>query len=1182
MVALAISTVGSAAWVAPATATAVAPTWPTGTAIAAGDRAYLVICTKQTTAAGSTIATPSGWTSFFQAQVGSTAAPGNGSGSTRIAVFTQTCAGGESGTHASVAVLNGNSTIGTIVVLRAAGTSVTWTEASSGVHSKTTAGTAAGGTHASSIAIRMKDVVLGVLSIADDTATPVTWGTWDATPQNVTYDTAVKYPATDTSTATGNDSGAAMVIRQVFTTGGIEQTVTPITAATLATSETSGVLAFRVRADGTAYVPPATPTNYTLTRTSNTAVALNWDDMANATQYGVERTVNGGSWGLLSLVGTSNSNVTGMTEGSTYQYRVFSSGPGGESAPTSELTFIAGPPNGTGSGTWTFVGAATGQTPSSNGQGSAAGSFSYAGAATGARTPKGSASGTFAFAGTTSGKRSPVASGVGSFSFAGAATGKRTTKGSSTGTWSFAGAAQGLTAHRGQASGTLAYVGTAAGLKGPGRGTATGSFSYAGAAIGKENPKGSATGTFTHVGVASGDTPVNHGDGAGTVSFTGSATGLRAPKASAAGTFAVVGTTQAKTERRGSATGTFSFAGAAVGKRVAKASGGGAWSFGPGHRNFQPNPSFEIDDSTWSAGQGNFSLAQDSPYLGSWHHRVTSPGTFTSIYRSSTTSGDLEVGKTYYAAMAVRTNTAGMQADKYVSIVNSGGSTNRQSRGTMTPLIPNQWHLLFTSFTAEATDVSWRQGAALFVVGGGNVPSGVTLDYDAVMIVQAPSAVGFFTGFVTSLGSKPTKGSATGSWSFTGSTAAGYRIPKASSSGTWNIAGIASGDVPPNSGLVTGSWSFAGNTPVGTRASRGSATGSFSFTGTGVGRKPSKGSSTGQFTFSGAAAGNRTPRGAATGSLVYVGTTSAKTEHRGSGNGTYSFTGVGVAAAPKNGTASGTWTFTNTQALGSRTPKAVATGTFQFIGSGAGDSPANSGQASGIWSFSGSGSGQKTQRGSASGSLAYAGTAVGDALPNRGTATGALSYSATATGQRSPKSPGAGTLTFTGTAFSSNANVGSSAGSFSFSGAAVGKEPAKGSGTGQMHFAAAATGYVAKRGAASGSFIYTSHAVGTSSSGGAASGSWNTSGAAVGRRVPKASTAGVFSFAGTTSAVTARRGAASGGFIYTAEAHGKRFPISTAQGQFSYTGIAFGGSARLRKVRIGGTMVRVQRRVLRT
>jgi hypothetical protein len=966
--ALDITAVGSPAWIAGTSAATVAPVHPSG--IQSGDRLILIIHSKQTTAAGSTIATPSGWTLIDQRQVGSTAAPGNGAGSTRIAIFSKTAAGTEGGTtHATINVLNGNSSAACIQAWRAAGTGVTWSETYAGNANRTSAIANWGGNHnVAGLVWQAKDVGVITVSVADDTATPVGYTGLDGSPA-VVFASGSKLPATDYSNTTGNDiSGSAGYAVVTSSTGSTGPSIFN-SGDSLATAETSGSILIRLRADGT----PA-------------------------------------------------------------------------------------PKTGSATGTWTFAGAATGY-----------------------KLPKGSATGTF--------------------NFTGAAVGDAPASG-------------------------VAY---------------SDDFNRADGGLGANwNVHSTGPPTILSNEVVGGNaspvvqqwaTPVNTGDQFSEFRIRG-----------AIHCGVAVAMPQILTNADNTA---------ATYYTLRQSTSGGPLRF------FQKNAtlasSTELANTGVSPAIGDIvRLEYDAGVLEAFVNGV-SAGTHT--------PGSPITGQFYVGTQMATTTLNGLSAwDDWAGgdLSAPSGPPDGSATGTLT-------------FTGAATGYKSPVGSA----------TGTATFTGAATGQRTPkaSATGTFTFTGAAVGDTPPHdGTTTGTFTFTGAST-GYKLPKGSATGTLAYVGAAVGDVPPNDGIATGTFTFTG-AGAGTRTPKASSTGTWSFTGAGVGSKPSKGSTTGQFTFAGAATGYKLPKGSSTGSLVYVGTTSAKTEHRGVGVGTFTFTGVAVSAAPKSGTGSGTWTFANTQAVGRRIAKASSTGTFQFIGSAAGDVPANSGQASGVWTFTGAAAGRKTQQGSASGSFSYAGAAVGDALPNRGTATGSWGYSGVAIGKRTPKASVTGTWTFTGAATGKEPAGGSATGSWSFTGAATGKKPSRGSVTGQFTFAAAATGFVAKRGAATGTWTYNSHAAGSNGAGGIASASWSFSGAAVGYKVPKGSLTGTWVYVSTTSAITIRRGTSTGLYTYTGASTGKKFPVGAVAGTWTYTGFARGGTAKDRRVRLGGTMVRVNRQVV--
>lgn len=275
---------------------------------------------------------------------------------------------------------------------------------------------------------------------------------------------------------------------------------------------------------------------------------------------------------------------------------------------TLSTTYDLTAPKGTGSGAWTFTGAATGRrTP----QASGAGGWVFTGTAAGKRAPRASAVGGWAFAGTATGRKASKGAGSGGWVFTGSATGTTKHAGTATSAWAFAGTAAGTTRRAGVAAGqwtftaaatalvrragtgtgSLAYSGSATGhapTVGAVSGTATGTWTFVGAAagnspavsaaagaaagawtftgtaVGTASKTGSGAGVFTWVGAATGTAPTIPGAGGkatGHLTWTGTAQGLRHPVGHASGTLTTLGAATGTTTRTGAATGVWGFAG---------------------------------------------------------------------------------------------------------------------------------------------------------------------------------------------------------------------------------------------------------------------------------------------------------------------------------------------------------------------------------------------------------------------------------------------------------------------------------------------------------------------------------------------------------------------------------------------------------------------------------------------
>jgi hypothetical protein len=205
---------------------------------------------------------------------------------------------------------------------------------------------------------------------------------------------------------------------------------------------------------------------------------------------------------------------------------------------------VAGPNDGTSTGTITWAGSAAGKrTPKATGTGA----VTWVGSAVGKATPKAGATGAIAWVGSAAGKRAPKAGASGAMSFVGTATGKATPKGTGTGTIAWSGAASGVKPtvglKYGTSTGAVSFVGSASGVKpvvGVNDGTSTGAVTWSGTAVGRRTPKATTTGTVTFSGTAAGARPLR-GSTAGALTFTGAATGRRVPKATANSTITWVG-----------------------------------------------------------------------------------------------------------------------------------------------------------------------------------------------------------------------------------------------------------------------------------------------------------------------------------------------------------------------------------------------------------------------------------------------------------------------------------------------------------------------------------------------------------------------------------------------------------------------------------------------------------------
>jgi len=165
--------------------------------------------------------------------------------------------------------------------------------------------------------------------------------------------------------------------------------------------------------------------------------------------------------------------------------------------------------------------------------------------------------------------------------------------------------------------------------------------------------------------------------------------------------------------------------------------------------NLMPSPSFE-DSSLWASGVGTASVTTTGQFIGSKHLTIAGDGVATSIYRTSIQYqyASSPMGKTFTASMYIKCNTAGYEADVYVSQARTDGSTVIQNRGPgRVALTANVWTRVSTTFTISDSSITdWRMGSALFKTGGGAIAAGVTVDQDGVLFEEASTVNAYFDG----------------------------------------------------------------------------------------------------------------------------------------------------------------------------------------------------------------------------------------------------------------------------------------------------------------------------------------------------------------------------------------------------------------------------------------------------
>ena len=227
--------VGSTAWVAPASSTVVAPTYPTG--LQAGDAVYAVLHIKPNTAG---VTTPTNWTLIGSATGGS-GTQGAGTGATQMLLFRRLATAGLSGTQ-SFTITSGSSPVGFMRAYRASGVNLTFDETFAS-WSVATASTTIGGTANAQLALAARDDLNIVVGTSDDQSTTLT--VTGVTATGATLGTLTRDPNTTVVNAQGNDISATAY--RVPVTAGSSSTAAVVTA-TSSSAETAMGVVFRVRA----------------------------------------------------------------------------------------------------------------------------------------------------------------------------------------------------------------------------------------------------------------------------------------------------------------------------------------------------------------------------------------------------------------------------------------------------------------------------------------------------------------------------------------------------------------------------------------------------------------------------------------------------------------------------------------------------------------------------------------------------------------------------------------------------------------------------------------------------------------------------------------------------------------------------------------------------------------------
>lgn len=527
-------------WVAATVATSVSLAYPTNNA---DELLTALLFVKPDTAA---IGLPADWTNAGAFVVGS-GTQGAGTGALRGGLRFRVSPGDLTGNQSFSFSSSPSSSAGVMHAWSYDDTGYTdpqWSTPAGVRFTRTTASQTFGGTASATLDLAAGDVVLiHVISRDDESNTHTISG---ISVPGCTLGTVTQAPAGAITNSLGNDLSGSCAYAQVLTG---TASGAPSATVTLNTSESGGIIFWRIRATG---IPVTTPEGAGTGTTS-------W---------------SGSSTGARASSGTSTGSL-GWT-GSASGTRV-SSGAGTGATTWGGSAAGKSPNRGVATGTLTWGGEAYGLTSRA---GSATGSTSWTGAAAGAHTSSGIGTGSTTWTGAATGTRASQGLGTGSVAWSGAATGEApmlTPKGSGTGSTAWTGTAQGATGYRGSASGTVTWLGSAVGHAAR-SGAWVGTTTWVGASSGATVKRGAASGAISWTGAASGEAPSllpHEGAGAGTTAWTGSAAGASTRSGSGSGATVWTGGALGRAAHLGVALGDVSWAGVSEGHATHSGAGAG-------------------------------------------------------------------------------------------------------------------------------------------------------------------------------------------------------------------------------------------------------------------------------------------------------------------------------------------------------------------------------------------------------------------------------------------------------------------------------------------------------------------------------------------------------------------------------------------------------------------------------